>query len=671
MAQNPRTIAAAIVVLALLIVSTLGAFALVGSGTSHANGSAPAISAGLTMAVGPTCTATVSGENSQHTAIQRVIVTYSSTPGAVICISPGTYPEQLTINGTTDLTLWGSGNTSTILSPPSVVVNQVDLDSGLATYAILGAFDDSGLTVANLAINGTSSASSAVGCAAFNGIYFANSSGTIENTTITGINQNDGCQGQNAVVVNNGYFTTQSAVALSVSIRDNTVLGYGKNGITCNDPGVDCAIAGNTVATTAMASGFSATNGIQLYGANGTILNNSVSGNDYLPSWCAGGNYFFAGSGPCSGNSLAQATGILLYAPGNGVNVSGNSLTGNQIGVADIGGPMSAWHNTVRSAGFYGMVLDFNATPGWLGSAVYASGPYTGTVGENAVRNSNVGVLVYDDNASLLSNVLSNVNVSFEVATDLPVGYSVQLQDNNATSNVSGALLGDVSSFQPGVASYPVGNFTLLGNAFVNGSTSPAGGHHVFGALAYAKKAALLDNQLVHFSTGVQVILPPNGNLSASQNRLSAPVSPPDAGGVGFYAFAGNASFTNNTVTDWSWMNGPGWWPNSQDAGVFLQCLQNCSVRNNSVSNSAIGIAVISYVYGPSPAPSWPFAAPASQGPIILTGNHVSGSGAFGIALELSRGNTPNAALATTVIANNWIDSRSTGAVGLMTDEGS
>lgn len=667
--------AAVIAVLVVLVASTFGLIALAPHDGASRSAGQPSVSLQLTVMSGPTCTVTVSAENVQNNAIQSAINTYASTPGATICVGPGTYPEQLRIDNTTDLTLWGSGNGSTFLAPSSVAVNEHDLDSGLPTSALIGADNDAGLTVGNLSVVGSpTSAADVAGCDGYVGIYFADSSGTIVNDSVSGINQNDGCQSQNAVVVNNGYFLTNTAVAQSVAITNNTVTGYGKNGITCNDPGITCSVTGNTVSTTPMVAGYAATNGIQFYGANGAILNNTVSGNNYLPAWCGAGNYFFSGAGPCAGNALAEATGILLYAPGNGVNVSWNHLAGNQIAVADVGGPVSAWYNTVTSAGFYGVVLDFNATLGWLGSPLYSSGPYEGTVGDNTVQNTNVGVLVYDDNASLLGNQISDVNVSVEAATDLPVDYQIDLTGNVADSNVSGALLGDISSYQAGVNAFAFGQYTLDDNTFVNASVGSAGAPN--GVLVYGQSATLSGNTVTGFDTGLTAILSPTGVASVTGNVLTAPAAPPAGDGAGAYLFADTASVSDNQISGWSWMNGPGWWPNSQTPGLFAQCLSTCDLTGNTLTNNAIGIAVISYLYGPSPAPAWPYAAAPSQGPITVSDNTVSDSGAFGIAVELNQGidlitSQPAASQQPSVtVSGNTVDNTLTGAVGLMVDQG-
>ncbi len=664
MSASPWMTAAVITVLAVLGVSTLG---LIAVGPANVTPQLRVASTGAIFAAdgaGPTCSITVASENSADNAVQGAINLYASTPGAVICLGPGTFPEQLTINGTSRLTLLGSGNTSTILEPSAVQVNQVDLDSGLPMYAIIGAHGDSDLSIQDLSVNGSLAYSSVPGCNGFLGIYYADTSGTITGTSVSDINQQNGCQSQNAIFANNGYFQTQTAVPLGLYIANNTVSNYGKNGITCNDPGLTCTISANTVGTHPMVYGLSATNGIQLYGSTGTVLGNTVTGNTYLPSGCTN-NYFFGGDNACP--NVAEASGILLYAPGNGVNVSGNWLAGNQLGIAEVAGPVSAWYNTIASASDYAIVFDFNSSLGWTGTPLYATGPYAGVAGDNSITNANVGILVYDDNATLEGNVLSEVNTSFEVANDLAVGYSVTLSGNVADSNVTGALLGDISAFQTGVTSYPTADFSVQGNTFVNASV---GGDAPDGILLTGASATVSDNTVTGFDQAIQAVLAPRGSATVSDNDLTAPALPPAGPGVGIYVFADTATISGNNVSGWSWQNGAGWWPNSQNPGIFAQCAATCDVAHNDLSHDAIGIAVISYLYGPNPAPGWPYAADPSAGPITVHANHVTDSTAFGIALELNQGPSASTIAPSATVTNNTVDNTLSGAVGLMVDQG-
>ncbi len=633
---------------------------------------APATRASSVSPFTVACTVTINHEVAQHNVVQRAIDAFGplSTPSSpvAICLGPGTFPEQLTINDTTSLTLRGSGNGSTFLAPPSVGANGVDLDNPSSpAYAVVGAWNDSDLTISDLTVNGTAAGNSLVNnCADFMGIYYGNTSGGLADLSVLGINDHGGCQGQNAIYANNGFFSTDVSYPTAVSITNSTVTGFGKNGITCNDVGVTCTVANNSVTTAPQALGYAATNGIQFWGAAGTITSNTVTGNDYLPGSCLDQNYF-ASAGSCA--SPYWSGGILVLSAPTVVNVSSNVLAGNQVGVWSIGAPTIAWDNTfpVSSVGYYAIVLDFSLVDAGGPSAVYTTGPYVGSAIGNQIGGQNVGILAYDDNATVDANTFSSVNVSVEVATDTGAAYSETVDQNTGSANVSGALLGDISSFQTGDTAVPSGTYSVVGNSLTNVSVAPGPGR-AYGAYIFGAAATVSGNDLSGFSEGLAVVLPSTGDLSATGNTLSSPAVPVSGGGL--YAFAGNATLESNTVTGYSWMNGPGWWPNSQATGIFAQCLNSCAVEDNVVTDNAIGIAVLSYLYGPSPAPSWPNADPPSAGPLNVSGNFVNDSGAFGIAFELNQGTGAESATPSASVFGNAIDNTLSGAVGLMVDQG-
>lgn len=651
---------AAVFVVAALLASVVAAMVATPVAMS------PATAKVAPAAVSASCTITIHKETLRNDAVQRAINAFGPASSAsspiTICLGAATFPEELTITNTVDLSIVGSGAASSFLAPTSVTSNGVNLDSpSSAIDAIVGAWNDTNLTIQGLDINGTAAASGlSNNCGpTFLGVYLGNSSGTLDASTVNGINTNGGCQGQTAVYANTGFFSTGKVYPTSVTISNNTITGFGKDGIVCKGVGESCTVSGNTVTTTPQPLGFAATNGIEFWGAVGSITSNVVSGNVYLPGACLDQNYFSSG---VSCVSPFWSGGILVLSSPSDVNVSGNTLSDNQVGVWSIGGPTSVWNNQfpVSSVGYYAIVLDFNPADAF---GIYTTGPFVGSAGANQIGGQNVGILAYDDNATLVGNTFESVNVSIEVATDQASPTTSTVSGNSGDVNVSGALLGDVSSFQTGVTATPTGTYTVTGNQFTNVSTSAHRGILVLGAAA-----SVSGNTLSGFPDGIAVVLAPSGNLTATGNTVTAPAPP--SSGSGFYAFAGNATISDNSVTGYSWETGPGWWPNSQATGLFVQCLAVCDVTGNIATNDAIGIAVLSYVYGPNPAPSWPLAAPPSMGPINVSGNVVTNSTAFGIAFELNQATNAETAAPSVSVWGNTIDNTVSGAVGLMVDQG-
>ncbi len=108
---------------------------------------------------------------------------------------------------------------------------------------------------------------------------------------------------------------------VEATIRNNTVVGYWKNGITANGELATAHIHGNRVdGSGPVGPGSAAQNGIQFgYGATGEAIGNAVNGN-----WYTGADW--------------SASGILVFESDN-VTVQGNTVTGSQTGIA-----VETWH---------------------------------------------------------------------------------------------------------------------------------------------------------------------------------------------------------------------------------------------------------------------------------------------------------------------------------------
>jgi hypothetical protein len=158
------------------------------------------------------------------------------------------------------------------------------------------------------------------GASRLRGIMLEGASGSVTNTTVTGVRQGQsGCQEGNAIEVRNfeADGATPASPRASVTISGNTVTDYMKNGITANG-GIAATITGNTVAGDGPIS-FIAQNGIQVgFGATASVQGNAVSGNDYTPTdWLACGLLFFEASG---------------------VKAAKNSYSGNEKDLCNFGG---------------------------------------------------------------------------------------------------------------------------------------------------------------------------------------------------------------------------------------------------------------------------------------------------------------------------------------------
>ena len=115
------------------------------------------------------------------------------------------------------------------------------------------------------------------------GIMLEGASGMISGNNVHGVRQGlSGCQEGNAIEVRNEPFSTGGA-DLSITIKNNVVSDYQKNGITANGS-VAANITGNTVTGDGPIS-YIAQNGIQVaFGGTAVVKNNAVTGNWYSPT---------------------------------------------------------------------------------------------------------------------------------------------------------------------------------------------------------------------------------------------------------------------------------------------------------------------------------------------------------------------------------------------------
>ncbi|MDA1003986.1 MAG: hypothetical protein O3B31_11685 [Chloroflexi bacterium] len=201
-------------------------------------------------------------------------------------------------------TLNGNGYTITAVDPPS----------GGFTGAVVA---NAGTTahVTNVTITASGLADSCKGGAErLRGIMLEGASGSITETTVTGINKGaSGCQEGNAIEVRNAPFDGTHPATVMVTVEHNSIVDYQKTGIVANGD-VNVTIAHNVLGESATQDNLAA-NGIQLgFGALGSAHHNEVAGNQW------------------KGTSDFAASALLVFAAGP-VDVSDNTVNGN----SDIG----------------------------------------------------------------------------------------------------------------------------------------------------------------------------------------------------------------------------------------------------------------------------------------------------------------------------------------------
>ncbi len=311
----------------------------------------------------------------------------SADPGDVINVAPGIYNEQVVINK--GLILQGYGDT-TIIKPSQATADSFQLfargtGGNDSAPIVVATTNGDTVSVQNLKIDGSLVSSVPGGASLFAGILYRDTAGLIDNVTVENIG---------AIYGGCGMYLVGHDTAVDVEVRNCSVSGYSKNGITANYPNITANIHDNTV-TGMGPTDATAQNGIQIgYGATGTISINNVSGHVWTDTY--GGS-----NDPATDPDADGACGILLYHPAGTVEIASNILTGNQFGIWSVGAAsINAHDNNVT-----GLVHTGNAYPTgivvsdsdmWSDDFGYTEVATTGAITQNTFTSHDYGVLVLD-----------------------------------------------------------------------------------------------------------------------------------------------------------------------------------------------------------------------------------------------------------------------------------
>lgn len=350
------------------------------------------------------------------------------SPGTIF-ICPGTYPEQVTINGK-NISLRGiSDNNSSaavIVPPPGGLVQNASLN-GSPVAAQIAISDAVNITVSNLTVDGTNNNLSS-GCdLGLEGILLQNSSGTISNNSVSNQIQPgtlDGCQSGNSIDARNW-----DAMARQVAIRGNYVSNFQKNGIVVRGAGLTATISGNTSVGRGPTAGIpAANNSIEVaYGAGGTVSNNFVADDVWAPDTstdtgdaATGILAYDAASVTVTQNAVNDTQYGIAFVNDGGASQAGGSVTKNHVGAThlfdgvDICGAnnISIGMNTVYGSTESGIHLDSSCGSATTGSSVVS----------NTINGGCAGILV--GSGSDASGISTN-NTLYNAGTQILSGSDV------------------------------------------------------------------------------------------------------------------------------------------------------------------------------------------------------------------------------------------------------
>jgi hypothetical protein len=379
---------------------------------------------------------------------------HSVPAGSTIKVCPGTYYEQVVISKS--LTLIGVtiaptqanpiGAAGAIIMPPSggVQQNATDLNTTnpflgpniAAQIAVLGPITaasngSSTVSISNLTIDGTNNQDD--NCALdLVGIYYQNASGIISHN-VTRFQELPpgyfGCQDGLGIYAQAGYGGSTQA---TVTIENNSVHDYDKNGITVDGNEVTATVTANYVVGIGPTP-LIAQNGILISdGAFGKITANIVTDDIYVnPSNCN------------SNGSCASASGILNYdssgTSANPIVISGNTISNTQGGIVIQG-------DTVTAGG-----ADYNSVTSNRVTTSPAAGPFlidgidlcsnNNTASSNTVFNSSQSGIHIDSSCMEQSGPTGNgssvsSNTISDACAGVLTGTGSSMQSENTTYNV-------------------------------------------------------------------------------------------------------------------------------------------------------------------------------------------------------------------------------------------
>ena len=371
--------------------------------------------------------------NAQFHFIQDAVT--AAKPGDTINVCSGIYHEQVVINK--KLTVQGYETTNqnqAIVMPNGAVANSISLTSGNPIAAIILVDTADGVNLSDLTIDGSGANFNSC-LPIYIGVYYRNASGVADSLAVRHMSQGQGLEGCQSGL---GIFVQSGGGGKSkVTLTNNSVHDYDKNGITANEIGTNATIRGNDVAGIGSTS-TSGQNGIQIAdGAAGMIDKNFVLNHVYAPC---------TSTDPM--NCSAAATNILVDTS-DGVKITNNTLGNAQINIYYGGNMGEVTGNTIfQSHIFDGIDLVGNSNKASNNSifnsdeaGIYILGNNNEASG-NTINEAPVGVLI--DTPSSNTRVMGNkfFNTAMEVSPAPTHAAALNL-------NASGASQGRPSTARP------------------------------------------------------------------------------------------------------------------------------------------------------------------------------------------------------------------------------
>lgn len=344
----------------------------------------------------------------------------ASPVGSTIQVCPGVYPEQVRINKR--LTVVGvefNNQNQARIQPTAAVANTTSLFDGSPIAAVVVVDGAARVTLENLTIDGAGSLNA---CSPiFVGVFYRNSTGTIEAAAVRNIIANGGGCGNGIGI----FAQSGGGRRTNLAVTNSSVHDYDKVGIAGNEVGTTLTATGNQVAGRGVV-GDTAQNGIQIaFGASGVIEQNSVINNNF--SLCV------------SAQNCPNAAVNIIVVDSNDVRVRANTAGKSQVNIYAQGDRTEVNGNTVQDSDvFDGIVLIGNGGDARANrifnsdrAGITVSGS-SNRVRSNFVNEAQIGVQVTDGDSNNIGG-----NTFFNTAINTTTGAATRNSTAAAPARIS------------------------------------------------------------------------------------------------------------------------------------------------------------------------------------------------------------------------------------------
>jgi uncharacterized delta-60 repeat protein len=358
---------------------------------------------------------TQASETDTPDAIQRGVNVANAHD--IVEVQNGTFVGQVVID--TNLTLLGQSENGVVVQAPSSL--PVSFTTSAPNHPVVYVEPGTTANIEQLTVDGNGEGGVDGGGSNYRieGIAFYDAGGTVDHVTVEHVRETPLSGDQQGVAI---YADDDNSSTQSLTVTNNDVFDYQKNGMTLAGAGLTVNVADNTV-TGAGPTTLIAQNGIEVgFGAGGVVTDNIVSGDSY------------------TGSQPADSSGILLYSTAAGTSVTGDSVTGCDLGIAALytTGVVDITGDSVTGsagAAIYAYSGDFNIRGNTLEGGVGDAGP---------ADNTGDGIDLFDDisGTTIQNNLITdNTGNGIYVGSDITDSSApLTVNDNSISGNATAGL---------------------------------------------------------------------------------------------------------------------------------------------------------------------------------------------------------------------------------------